>query len=116
MQRPTKHTATTILGVSVPQRAPLVELPKRRAPIEAACVALRPRQWTKNALLFAGIVFAAKLGDGVRWLEAIAAFAAYCAASGASYLVNDVPDAAHDRRHPTKRLPPGPRRGLRPTS
>jgi 4-hydroxybenzoate polyprenyltransferase len=67
---------------------------------------LRPRQWTKNLLLFAGIVFAAKLGDPWRWLDAVAAFVAYCAASSAAYLVNDVRDAAHDRAHPVKRARP----------
>src|SRR3989442_14381630 len=65
--------------------------------------ASRPRQWSKNLLLFAGLLFAAKLGDATRWLEAIGAFAAYCAASSAAYLVNDVRDAAHDRAHPVKR-------------
>jgi 4-hydroxybenzoate polyprenyltransferase len=69
-------------------------------------VALRPRQWSKNLLLFAGIVFAAKLGDGRRWLDAAAAFAAYCLASSAAYLVNDVRDAGHDRAHPVKRRRP----------
>ncbi len=69
-------------------------------------MALRPRQWTKNLLLFAGIVFAARLGDGVRWLEAIAAFTVYSAASSAAYLVNDLRDARHDRAHPVKRLRP----------
>jgi 4-hydroxybenzoate polyprenyltransferase len=67
---------------------------------------MRPRQWTKNLLLFAGIVFAAELGDGGRWLEAVAAFVAYCAASSAAYLVNDVRDAAADRLHPVKRARP----------
>jgi len=59
-------------------------------------------------------VFAAKLGDAVRWLEAATAFAAYCAASSAAYLVNDVRDAAHDRTHPLKRLRPVARRELSP--
>jgi len=68
--------------------------------------AVRPRQWTKNLLLFAGIVFAAKLGDGERWLEAFAAFAAYCAASGTAYLLNDVRDREADRAHPLKRQRP----------
>ena len=77
-----------------------------RSRVRAAVAALRPRQWSKNLLLFAGLVFAAKLGDAVRWLEALAAFAAYCAASSAAYLVNDVRDAAHDREHPVKRLRP----------
>jgi 4-hydroxybenzoate polyprenyltransferase len=90
--------------MSVP--APIVELPERRSPARAAFVALRPRQWTKNLLLFAGIIFAAKLGDASRWPEAVAAFVAYCAASSASYLVNDVRDAAHDRQHPVKRSRP----------
>jgi 4-hydroxybenzoate polyprenyltransferase len=68
--------------------------------------AMRPRQWSKNLLLFAGLVFAAKLGDATRWLEAFAAFVAYCAASSAAYLVNDVRDAPQDRTHPIKRLRP----------
>src|SRR3989442_13864517 len=68
--------------------------------------ASRPRQWSKNLLLFAGLLFAAKLGDATRWLEAVAAFAAYCAASSAAYLVNDVRDAAHDRLHQVKRERP----------
>jgi 4-hydroxybenzoate polyprenyltransferase len=88
--------------VSAVERAPVVELMPRRSPARAALVSLRPRQWTKNLLLFAGIIFAAKLGDATRWLEAFAAFAAYCAASSAAYLVNDVRDAAHDRAHPVK--------------
>ena len=75
----------------------------------AALVALRPLQWTKNLLLFAGIVFAAELGDGGRWLEAWAAFLAYCAASSAAYIANDLRDAREDRLHPVKRLRPIPR-------
>jgi len=81
-------------------------LPRRRSALRAALVSLRPRQWTKNLLLFAGIIFAAKLGDASRWAEAVAVFAAYCAASSASYLVNDVRDAPHDRVHPIKRARP----------
>jgi len=72
----------------------------------AALASLRPRQWSKNLLLFAGLIFAAKLGDGGRWAEAVAIFVAYCAASSASYLVNDVRDAEGDRLHPVKRNRP----------
>ena len=89
--------------MSLPETAAVLELSPRRSAARAALVALRPRQWTKNLLLFAGIVFAAKLGDGWRWLDALAAFAAYCAASSAAYLVNDIRDATHDRAHPVKR-------------
>jgi 4-hydroxybenzoate polyprenyltransferase len=86
--------------------ATVVELPARRSPLTAAVVALRPRQWTKNLLLFAGIIFAAELGDAGRWVAAVTAFVAYCAASSAAYLVNDVRDVAGDRLHPVKRTRP----------
>jgi 4-hydroxybenzoate polyprenyltransferase len=89
--------------VGIPETTPVVDFPRRRSTIRAALVSLRPRQWTKNLLLFAGIIFAAKLGDPSRWGEAFAAFFAYCAASSASYLVNDIRDAPHDRAHPVKR-------------
>src|SRR5205809_786246 len=91
------------MAVAAPQVA---ELPRRRSPARAALVALRPRQWSKNLLVFAGIVFAAKLGDPVRWGEAVAAFGAYCALSSAAYLVNDLRDREHDRLHPVKRERP----------
>jgi 4-hydroxybenzoate polyprenyltransferase len=90
-----------------------VPLPPARAPVRAAVVALRPRQWLKNLLLFAGIIFAAELGDPTRWLEAVAAFVAYCTASSAAYLVNDLRDVAADRRHPIKRKRPIARGELR---
>src|SRR5512132_4366079 len=98
----------------MPQPTPIYEFPRRRSRARAALVSLRPRQWTKNLLLFAGIIFAAKLGDLSRWEEAFAAFGAYCAASSASYLVNDVRDAPHDRLHPTKRSRPIARGELSP--
>jgi 4-hydroxybenzoate polyprenyltransferase len=82
----------------------VLDSPRSRA--RAALAALRPRQWTKNLLLFAGLVFAAKLGDVIRWLEACLAFVIYCAASSAAYLANDVRDAPHDREHPVKRFRP----------
>ena len=94
--------------------AAVLELPRRRSPGVAALVAMRPRQWTKNLLLFAGIIFAAKLGDPARWAAAVAAFVAYCAASSAAYLVNDVRDAESDRLHPVKRSRPIARGELSP--
>ena len=77
-----------------------------RAASGGLLAAMRPRQWTKNLLLFAGIVFAAELDDPERWAKAIAAFVAYCLASSAAYIFNDVRDAERDRLHPVKRLRP----------
>ncbi len=98
--------------MTLPAHADVVPLPARRSPTRAALVSLRPRQWTKNLLLFAALVFAAKLGDLDRWPAAVAAFLAYCAASSAAYLVNDVRDVDADRRHPVKRRRPIARREL----
>jgi len=92
--------------------APVLELRPRRSPARAVVASLRPRQWSKNLLLFAGIVFAAKLGDATRWVEAVAVFLAYCAASSSAYLVNDLRDAEQDRMHPIKRNRPIARREL----
>ena len=92
----------------------ILELPQRRSPVRAAIVALRPRQWLKNLLVFAGLVFAAKLGDAGRWLEAVAAFSAYCAVSSAAYIVNDLRDRDDDRLHPVKRARPIARGELSP--
>jgi 4-hydroxybenzoate polyprenyltransferase len=92
--------------------AHVVELPIRRSPLRAAFVAVRPHQWTKNLLLFAGIVFAGQIDDPVRWVEAGLAFIAWCLASSAAYLVNDVRDSTADRLHPVKRRRPIARREL----
>jgi 4-hydroxybenzoate polyprenyltransferase len=89
--------------MTVPQPAEVVALPLPRARFRALLVALRPRQWSKNLLVFAGIVFAAKLGDPLRWLEAVTVFIVYCAISSAAYLTNDIRDRADDRLHPVKR-------------
>ena len=86
--------------------APVTVLEPPRSAAAAAVAAMRPRQWTKNLLLFAGIIFAAELGDAERWAAAVAAFLGWCAASSAAYLVNDVHDAEIDRAHPVKRRRP----------
>jgi 4-hydroxybenzoate polyprenyltransferase len=63
---------------------------------------LRPRQWTKNLLVFAGLIFGEKLRDPHAVTQAVAAFAVFCALSGVVYLINDVRDRDADRQHPTK--------------
>ncbi len=94
--------------------ATVTELRPRRSPAAAAFAALRPRQWLKNLLLFAGIVFAAQVADPLRWAEAFAAFTAYCAVSSAAYVLNDLRDVDADRAHPVKRRRPIARGELSP--
>jgi len=68
-------------------------------------VSLRPRQWVKNLFVFAGLVFSQRLFTASLW-PALAAFAIFCALSGAIYLLNDVADRDKDRLHPRKRERP----------
>jgi 4-hydroxybenzoate polyprenyltransferase len=82
------------------------ELGDRRSLLGAFVRAARPVQWSKNLLVFAGILFAAQFRDASRWLEAVLIFIAFCLASSAAYLVNDVRDAPQDRAHPVKRFRP----------
>jgi 4-hydroxybenzoate polyprenyltransferase len=67
---------------------------------------LRPAQWAKNSFVLAPVVFAGDLADPGLLARALAAFATFCAASSAVYLVNDLRDREQDRNHPLKRHRP----------
>lgn len=67
---------------------------------------LRPKQWTKNLLLFAGIIFARQLGEMACLWRAIAGVGVFCLASGVIYVFNDIADRELDRRHPVKKNRP----------
>jgi decaprenyl-phosphate phosphoribosyltransferase len=74
--------------------------------LAAASQTARPRQWPKNLLVFAAPLAGATLGRDEGLGYALAAAAAFIAASAAVYFVNDVVDAERDRQHPVKRLRP----------
>lgn len=63
---------------------------------------LRPRQWTKNLLLFAGVIFSNHFMEPKRLLMAGLGFLVFCLLSSVIYVVNDVRDAEIDRIHPLK--------------
>ena len=72
---------------------------------------LRPAQWTKNLIVFAGLLFG-QVDGAPAFLnphaigQAIGAFFIFCALSGVVYLINDVADREADRLHPLKRHRP----------
>ena len=68
--------------------------------------ALRPQEWVKNLLVFAGLLFSGRLDQGAEVLDAVLTFVAFCAISSAGYLFNDLRDRELDRRHPEKRRRP----------
>jgi 4-hydroxybenzoate polyprenyltransferase len=76
--------------------------------------AMRPRQWTKNGIVFLALIFSInqqyQVDDPSTWipklLESLVAFACFVLVSSADYLVNDIRDVESDRQHPTKRRRP----------
>ena len=63
---------------------------------------LRPRQWTKNFVIFAGLVFDRQLFQAAPVLRVLAAFFIFCMVSGFTYIFNDIIDLKADRQHPQK--------------
>lgn len=63
--------------------------------------ALRPRQWTKNLIVFAAPVFAFDVSS-TSISGSILAFCLFCAAASSFYLLNDIFDVKSDRQHPVK--------------
>jgi 4-hydroxybenzoate polyprenyltransferase len=63
---------------------------------------LRPRDWVKNALVLAPLLFGAKLFDAEAVGRALLAAFGFCLAASAGYVWNDLADREADRRHPVK--------------
>jgi 4-hydroxybenzoate polyprenyltransferase len=74
--------------------------------LAAAVRQLRPKQWTKNGLLFAALLFSGEFLHGVSVGRTLAGFVAFSLLSSAGYVWNDWLDREADRRHPTKRHRP----------
>ena len=66
----------------------------------------RPRQWVKNLLVLAALVFSRHLFEWAYLAPSVLALGCFCVLSGGVYLVNDLQDVEGDRRHPRKALRP----------
>lgn len=64
---------------------------------------MRPRQWIKNLIIFAGIIFSEQIFSNANLLRSFYAFLAFCLLSGSVYLINDLVDIEKDRVHPRKK-------------
>lgn len=63
---------------------------------------MRPKQWTKNLFVFAGIIFSQNLFNFPLLLKTALAFFVFCLLSGSIYIMNDIADLNEDRHHPLK--------------
>jgi decaprenyl-phosphate phosphoribosyltransferase len=120
---PLVHDEQVDMGVvSVDVVPPLESTGGRRSPASrtfAAFVATaRPKQWTKNVLVFAAPGAAGVLMHGHALAATTGAFLLFCVVASGTYFLNDTIDADADRNHPQKRLRPiavgalAPREGL----
>ena len=67
---------------------------------------MRPRQWTKNAFIFAALVFDGQLLNLNSFMRTLAGFALFCLISSTVYIFNDLADIEADRQHPEKKKRP----------
>jgi 4-hydroxybenzoate polyprenyltransferase len=74
--------------------------------IKSIFISMRPNQWTKNLIIFAGLIFSQNLGHPLLLAKAIIAVALFCAISGAVYIINDILDYKSDQLHPVKKQRP----------
>lgn len=68
--------------------------------------ALRPQQWAKNLILFAGLIFSGQFFHLDKILMVVVSAAVFSIASSGLYLINDVLDRENDRKHPVKKHRP----------
>ncbi len=77
---------------------------------------LRPTQWIKNVVVFAGPAAGLKLSDVEPWLRSGLVFLVFCLAASATYAINDAIDREADANHPTKRFRPIVRGAIHPAA
>src|SRR5690348_4937492 len=87
--------------------AAALEIAVPRDPLVVAAVKLmRPKQWTKNGLVAAALVFSGQFFDPQRIWRAVLAVATFSLLASSGYVLNDYLDREADRKHPKKRLRP----------
>lgn len=67
---------------------------------------MRPRQWTKNPIVLAALIFDRQLGNTTAVLDSLAGVLLFCLLSSTVYILNDIMDIEGDRNHPKKKFRP----------
>jgi 4-hydroxybenzoate polyprenyltransferase len=95
--------------IHIPVGEKSITIPKKSTPWTTAgllLIQLRPRQWTKNLLVFAALIFTIDKWN-MHYIQAsILAFFLFCIISGCVYILNDFVDRHADRQHPEKATRP----------
>lgn len=75
---------------------------------------MRPKQWTKNIILFAPLIFSQNITNKQLAISSFISFIVFCFLSGSVYIMNDLIDIKQDRVHPLKSKRPIASGRLRP--
>lgn len=94
-----KHMAQDAGSVSL-------HVSRQMSPAKALIKAMRPHQWSKNALIFVPILFAHEYTNPVTVLAGLLAFLCFSFCASGVYLLNDIIDIQADRQHATKKSRP----------
>jgi 4-hydroxybenzoate polyprenyltransferase len=97
------RTGTAYISIPLPED---LDPAKLLAMIKGLIKTMRPKQWTKNILVFAALVFDRQLFQLEPFLSTLAGFLLLCMASSTIYLINDIADIEEDKQHPKKRMRP----------
>ena len=97
-----KSSATQAAEAGSAETLHLESAPHARFSVLQLLLLMRPKQWTKNLLVFAAPLFTHGLSDPNKLIPACLAFAALCLASSSIYVFNDLLDIERDRKHPKK--------------
>lgn len=62
-------------------------------------ISMRPKQWYKNLVLFAGILFFLNFFNIHMWITALFSFIIFCIVSGSEYIINNIMDNEADKIH-----------------
>ncbi len=85
---------------------PISPVVAKRSVLSLLLKTMRPKQWTKNLVVFAGLIFSQQAFITGNLMLAVYAFFVFCLLSGAVYLINDLADVKKDRAHPEKKKRP----------
>lgn len=94
------------------KEAPLPRAPRQTSEqdllqtLKYLLLAMRPKQWTKNGVVFIAVIFAHRLTHPTDVLLGLLGVLIFCVVSGVVYLINDLVDIEKDRQHPYKRKRP----------
>ena len=70
--------------------------------VKEIVISMRPKQWLKNAFVFAGLIFSKSFMDADQVVRTVFAFVLFSLLSGSVYIINDIVDKERDRLHPRK--------------